>query len=449
MHQILVWQKGLLVAKLDHKKDIEENIEKSGLDIENISEEVEHHVKHIAHLSFKKWILGIGLLILTLAGIVISAGIGPVRVPPAMTARILISRIPGLGGVWDNLKDKVSIECNNLQERLSLIQNQTLSHNNGSQSGGKTVEIQEDIDAIRAKMRDLENYEIWIWQGRMPRIIVALLVGAGLSVSGVIFQGLVLNPLASSGTLGVSAGSAAGASIFIVFGSGLSVFSFAWGIPLSALAGGLITLGLVWFVARSGRGTTSPLSLILAGVIVGIFLGSAMSFIRIVAEEESLRTLTLWGGGSLASREWMHVKMAVPIIIAGILLAIINARDLNALSLGAEQARNLGVNVNRSRQILMITAAVITAGAVSVSGPIGFVGLVIPHSVRMLIGPDHRTLVPFSALGGGIFLLICDTVGRTLASPLELPVGIVTPLIGAPFFVYIYKTRMKSGAVIT
>jgi len=145
----------------------------------------------------------------------------------------------------------------------------------------------------------------------------------------------------------------------------------------------------------------------------------------------------------------MHVKMAVPIIIAGILLAIINARDLNALSLGAEQARNLGVNVNRSRQILMITAAVITAGAVSVSGPIGFVGLVIPHSVRMLIGPDHRTLVPFSALGGGIFLLICDTVGRTLASPLELPVGIVTPLIGAPFFVYIYKTRMKSGAVIT
>jgi iron complex transport system permease protein len=141
--------------------------------------------------------------------------------------------------------------------------------------------------------------------------------------------------------------------------------------------------------------------------------------------------------------------MAVPIIIAGILLAIVYSRDLNALSLGAQQARNLGINVTRSRQILMITAAIITAGAVSVSGPIGFVGLVIPHSVRMLIGPDHRTLVPFSALGGGIFLMLCDTLGRTIAAPLELPVGIVTSLIGAPFFVYIYKTRMRSGAVIT
>jgi iron complex transport system permease protein len=250
---------------LDQNRDIEENAE-------NLSDLVDQHVEYISHLTFKKWVFGACLLIVALSGIVISAGIGPVKVPPAIAARILISKLPGLDHIWHKPKEEIT---------------------------------------DRDKLRDLENYEIWIWQGRMPRIIVALLVGAGLSVSGVIFQGLVLNPLASSGTLGVSAGAAAGASTFIVFGSGLSVFSSAWGIPVAALAGGLITLGLVWFVARSGRGATSPLSLILAGVIMGIFLGSAMSFIRIVAEEESLRALTLWGVGSLASREWLHVKMAV------------------------------------------------------------------------------------------------------------------------------------------
>jgi len=279
--------------------------------------------------------------------------------------------------------------------------------------------------------------------------LIALLAGAGLAVSGAIFQGLVLNPLASSGTLGVSGGAAAGASLFMVLGAGTSLAHSALGIPIAAFSGAMLTLSLVWFVAKSGRGSTSPLSLILAGVIIGIFLGAAMSFIRIIAEEESLRTLTLWGVGSLASREWTHVKVCWPIVLVGILFAIVYARDLNLLSLGAQQARHIGVHVNRSRKILMITAALITAGAVSVAGPIGFVGLVVPHSVRMLIGPDHRTLIPFSALGGGFFLLVCDTVGRTIASPLELPVGIVTSLIGAPFFVYIYKTRMREGAVLT
>lgn len=432
-------------TELDEKEYIDKNTEYE-FDIDDISEVVNHHIKHIAHLTLKKWMLGIGLLLLMLAGIVLSSGIGSVRIPASITARILISRIPGLSFVWDSYKGKSLIKLEELQNKLSLLQSNVQRRNIDANNIDR---IREDIDIIKDEIRDLENYETWIWQGRMPRIIVALLVGAGLSISGVIFQGLVLNPLASSGTLGVSAGSTTGAYIFIVLGHTVTGFNFLWGIPISAFIGGLLTVYLVWFVAKSGRGATSPLSLILAGVIVGIFLGSAMSFIMIIAEEESLRVLTIWGVGSLASREWTHVKMAMPIIIVGILLSIISAKDLNALSLGAEQARNLGVNVNRSRQILMITAAMMTAGAVSVSGQIGFVGLVVPHSVRMLIGPDHNTLIPFSALGGGIFLLICDTVGRTLASPLELPVGIVTSLIGAPFFVYIYKTRMKSGAVIT
>jgi iron complex transport system permease protein len=402
--------------------------------MEDITQVVEHHVKYIAHLAFSKWMVGIGLLLLTLIGVVVSAGIGPVRIPPAVTARVLLSHLPGLGYLTTRPKTEISNQIDILRKQM--------------EEQGDNDALSSQIDERTEKLRDLENYEIWIWQGRMPRILVALLVGAGLSVSGVIFQGLVLNPLASSGTLGVSGGAAAGASLLIVFGAGLPLANSALAIPAAAFAGGLATLGLVWFVARSGRGTTSPLSLILAGVIVGIFLGSAMSFVRIVAEEESLRALTLWGVGSLAGREWVHVSMAWPIIVVGILSGIVRSRDLNVLSLGAQQARHIGVNVNRSRQILMVTAALLTAGAVSVSGPIGFVGLVVPHSVRMLVGPDHRTLIPFCALGGGFFLLFCDTIGRTIASPLELPVGIVTSLIGAPFFVYIYKTRMRGGAVI-
>ncbi len=417
---------------------IKENNEKYKSDIDNLSETVEHHIKYIAHLNFRKWIFGIVLVILTLLGIIVSAGIGPVKIPPTITARILISHIPGLNGIMDNFKYEIYEKLESLQKELSSAQNPE----------NKDL-IQKEISILTDKVRDIENFEIWVWQGRMPRIIVALLVGAGLSVSGVILQGLTLNPLASSGTLGITQGSAAGAAIFIVLSPGLSMSDFSLGIPISAFAGGLTTIFLVWFIAKSGRGATSPLSLILAGVIIGIFLGSAMSFIMIIAEEQSLRTITLWNVGSLTAREWMHVRMAVPIISIGILLATLFGKSLNALSLGAQQARTLGINVNRSRQSLMLVTAMITASAVSVSGPIGFVGLVIPHSFRMLIGPDHRTLIPFCALGGGIFLLICDTVGRTLASPLELPVGIVTSLIGAPFFVYIYKTRMKAGAVIT
>jgi len=419
----------------------------------NMAQIVERHVRSIAHRTFLKWIAGIGFLMITLGGVLVAAGIGPARIPPSATARFLLSRVPGLESLWTEQKSDLSGRMEGLRKEASRLREQVRQQEKSGLPAhalqSRWAAVEKEWEDCSEALRDLENYEIWIGQGRLPRILIALLAGAGLAVSGAIFQGLVLNPLASSGTLGVSGGAAAGASLFMVLGAGTSLAHSALGIPIAAFSGAMLTLSLVWFVAKSGRGSTSPLSLILAGVIIGIFLGAAMSFIRIIAEEESLRTLTLWGVGSLASREWTHVKVCWPIVLVGILFAIVYARDLNLLSLGAQQARHIGVHVNRSRKILMITAALITAGAVSVAGPIGFVGLVVPHSVRMLIGPDHRTLIPFSALGGGFFLLVCDTVGRTIASPLELPVGIVTSLIGAPFFVYIYKTRMREGAVLT
>jgi len=428
----------------------------SDISRKNMTDAVEHHIKYITHLAFLKWIVGIALLVITFGSVIISAGIGPARIPPGVTARILLSHLPGFGYLLTAQKLEISNRADALQKKIVRLQEQIKQLEENSSTGkqirllkSELFDVEKELSCCRESARDLENYKIWIWEGRMPRILLALLAGGGLAISGAIFQGLVLNPLASSGTLGVSGGAAAGASLFIVFGSGTFLAGNAFGIPVAAFLGAVITLSLVWFVAKSGRGSTSPLSLILAGVIVGLFLGALMSFIRIIAEEETLRTLTLWGVGSLAGREWTHVNMGWPVVLTGVFFAIVYARDLNLLSLGAQQARHLGVNVHRSRQILMVIAALITAGAVSVTGPIGFVGLVVPHSVRMLIGPDHRILIPFSALGGAFFLLFCDTVGRTIASPLELPVGIVTSLIGAPFFVYIYKTRMKEGAVIT
>lgn len=279
-----------------------------------------------------------------------------------------------------------------------------------------------------------------ILQIRLPRIIGAILVGTLLATAGVILQGVLRNPLADPYILGVSAGAGVGAALALGLKFTQSLMGIS-SIPFSAFLFALLAVFTVYNLARVA-GRTSPETLILAGVAVSAFAAAILSLIIILTGQ--LQSIYFWLLGGLSSIAWLEVINLVPYTIIGLLMAYFYSKELNALLLGEEMALSLGVEVERVRQILIFAAALMTAAAVSVSGLIGFVGLIIPHFVRLLLGANHRLLVPFSALGGALLVLGADILSRTVLSPQEIPIGIIMSLIGAPFFLYLLRRR-RSG----
>ncbi len=270
---------------------------------------------------------------------------------------------------------------------------------------------------------------------RLPRILSAAFVGAGLSVAGVIFQGLLLNPLADPYTLGISAGAAFGAALALVFNLQSAGF---YSLPLFAFAGALLSLFSVIYLATSEEYFSSG-NLILSGIIISTILSAGISFLKYLANER-VAIIIFWLMGSFASKTWPEVILVGSLFIIGYGICLFFARDLNIISLGERSAHTLGVNIKQVRLILLITASLITAVCVSISGIIGFVGLIIPHLMRFFVGADNQKLLPVCALAGAILLLSADTVTRALL-PTEVPIGILTALIGGPFFCYIFKKR--------
>ncbi|WP_196593281.1 FecCD family ABC transporter permease [Pectinatus sottacetonis] len=278
-----------------------------------------------------------------------------------------------------------------------------------------------------------------IWFIRMPRMLVGVLVGAALGTSGAVMQGVFSNPLAGPGMIGVSAGAATGAVIAIALGfSAQNMFL----LPAFAFAGSLFAIMLTVFLSMH-NGKIPVMTLLLAGVAVGMFLSAVTSGILTIIDEQKLQNYLFWIIGGLDYRRWQHVYIAVGPIIIGIVMMILLSRQLNILVLGDTEARAVGMSVLPFRMIMLSLAAIVTAAAVCVSGNIGFVGLVVPHMMRMIIGPDHRILLPASALAGAIILVICDSLGRIIMPPTEIRVGIMTALLGTPYFLYLLRRMQK------
>lgn len=288
--------------------------------------------------------------------------------------------------------------------------------------------------------------QLVVLQIRLPRLILGALAGGGLAVSGALMQGLFRNPLADPGLVGVSSGAALAALVVLVFGAPLLAGFPAWvgdsALSVAAFLGGSLTVGIVYRIAtRSGR--TSVATMLLAGIAVNALAAAVVGLLIFSSDDQQLRDFTFWSLGSLAGTGWAGLATGGILLMAGILAAPLLARPLNALLLGEAEARHLGIDVERVK-ITAITLATLAAGsAVALTGIIGFVGLVAPHLIRLALGPDHRVLIPGSALLGATLLLGADIVARTAVSPAELPIGIVTALIGAPFFLWLLLRRTE------
>lgn len=277
---------------------------------------------------------------------------------------------------------------------------------------------------------------------RLPRVILAMLVGASLSIAGAAFQGLLKNPLADPYTLGVSSGASLGAVIVFSFGitiSGLGVFT----LPAISVIMGMLTILFILSFTKAIDKTYSVESIILTGIIFSSFLSSVMSFLIAFSGEE-LKQIIRWLMGSVSMRGWEFVKMMLPFTIVGSTLLFINTKEINALSFGESAARNLGVNVKARKITILLGASLLTGAAVASSGTIGFVGLVIPHITRMIWGANHTHLLPLSLINGGSFLILADLAARTLLSPQEIPIGVITAMVGAPVFAFIF-IRYRKG----
>jgi len=276
---------------------------------------------------------------------------------------------------------------------------------------------------------------------RMPRVCMSALCGAGLALCGAAMQGLFRNPMAEPYVLGMSSGAGAGAAMAIALGAG-SFFGGA-AVPMCAFCGAALTIFLVYSLARTD-GRVPAETLLLAGIAVGFFLHAVVSFIKLCSTDEALRDIVLWLMGSFTGTTWKNVALVSPLIFAGGVVIIALASEINALQFGEESAMHLGVEVESVKRILLASTALITAACVAAGGILGFVGLGGPHVVRLLCGGNHRSLLGLSALAGGVFLVCADTVARSAGGVMEIPVGIVTAAIGAPWFVYLLRRRKKA-----
>ncbi|EAQ63915.1 hemin ABC transporter, permease protein, putative [Marinomonas sp. MED121] len=321
--------------------------------------------------------------------------------------------------------------------------------------GPMSVSMLDSLSVISAKLGLHESnvngvVETVITQIRLPRTLLAMLVGAALAVCGAAMQGLFRNPLADPGLVGVTGGaSLAAVSMIVLGGTALSFINQILGqysLMLVSFLGALITTSLVSRIATTKYGT-SVTSMLLAGIAIGIVTGAAVGFLTYFADDSQLRSLTFWAMGSVGGATWQTVLSAGSLIAVPLILIPLQAKQLNALLLGESEARHLGIDVERVKRRLIFLTAVAVGACVSVSGMIGFVGLIVPHLVRLTLGPDHRYLLPLSALLGALFLLIADILSRTIIAPAELPIGLITTLIGGPFFIGMVVYRARSNAL--
>ncbi|MBI4296088.1 MAG: iron chelate uptake ABC transporter family permease subunit [Chloroflexi bacterium] len=273
---------------------------------------------------------------------------------------------------------------------------------------------------------------------RLPRILLTALVGAALAVAGATYQGLFRNPLADPYLIGVSQGAGLGATIGFLLPLPVT-FPILGIVPVLAFAGAFLSAGSVYFLARRGR-TVSLTTLILAGVAIGAFLAAVTSYLLLTAGEK-LPGIIFWLMGGFSLSHWREFLLVLPYVLVGSAVIFLYSQPLNVLQLGDEQAQQLGVNVERVKLILLLAATLVTAAAVSFVGTIGFVGIIVPHGARLIWGPDHRFLIPLSALAGASFLILADTFARSVLGPVEVPVGVVTAFCGAPFFLYLLRSR--------
>lgn len=336
-------------------------------------------------------VMGAGL-VLVLAVLLLATGLGAVPVPAGEVVGILLNRLPG-------------------------------------------VEVAGDWPAA---------HEVILWDVRLPRVILGLLAGIGLAAAGAAFQGLFRNPMADPYVVGVSAGAALGASLAIVFMARLQV-RFIGPVPLAAFAGGLAATFLVYRLAAVG-GRLPVLGLLLAGVSVGSISTALLSLVLYLTTPQARDAILFWLMGGLGAATWRQVAWLVPYTALGLGVLMYYSRELNALLMGEEEARHLGVDAERVKAIVLLAGTLLAASAVAFSGTIGFVGLVVPHTVRFLVGPDHRYLIPAAALGGGALLMAADALARTALRPHELPVGLIMAVTGGPFFLYLLRRHLRPPA---
>jgi len=285
--------------------------------------------------------------------------------------------------------------------------------------------------------------DIILFQLRLPRVLLAAVVGAGLAAAGAVFQALFRNPMADPAIIGVSSGAALGAIVVILAGGGAALGGM--GVSAAAFLGALATAFLVYRLARLGP-SVQVATLLLAGIavaaIISAFISLAMTF-----SGQQIRLIYFWLLGGLGARGWQSLAAAAPLVLVGTVAALGTARDLNLTALGEERAAQLGLEVERFKTLMLATGALLTAAAVSVAGLIGFVGLMTPHILRLLVGANHRRLIPASILGGAAFMILADLAARTVVSPEEIPVGAVTAVLGGPFFLYLLRRERKAASV--
>ena len=315
----------------------------------------------------------------------------------------------------------------------------------GLTSGAVTLSTQQILAALWALITGQDNIApqlAVITMIRLPRLLLAILVGAVLAVSGAAMQGLFRNPLADPGLIGVSSGAALAAVLVIVLGNWLPLPSGPMTLPLAAAAGGLLATIVVYRLGRSSDGTDVA-TLLLAGIAINAIAGAATGLLTYFANDTELRTLTFWLMGSLAGIGWSQFVLAGPFMLLCAVALCALGRPLNAFLLGEDVAHHLGYPVERVKALTVLLCAVAVGAAVSLAGIIGFVGLVVPHLLRLVIGADHRLLLPASALLGAAGLVLADTAARTIVSPAELPIGILTTLLGGPFFLFLLLRRRR------
>ncbi|MBV4367232.1 FecCD family ABC transporter permease [Erwinia phyllosphaerae] len=285
-------------------------------------------------------------------------------------------------------------------------------------------------------------WQIW-WTIRLPRVLLAILVGSALAVSGATMQGLFRNPLADPGLLGISSGASLALACAIVMPLTLPAVLALWWPMLAAFVGSLAVTIVIFLLSRRSRTTLSRL--LLAGIAINAICGAAVGVLSWLSNDQQLRQLSLWGMGSLGQAQWSTVSACAALVIPAMLATQWQAKRLNLLQLGDEEAHYLGVNVRQTQRVLLVLSALLVAAAVAVSGVIGFIGLVVPHLIRLCAGGDHRWLLPASALLGAMLLMAADTLARTLVAPAEMPVGLLTSLLGAPWFLWLILRRRESG----
>ncbi len=288
--------------------------------------------------------------------------------------------------------------------------------------------------------------ETIIFQVRLPRVLGAALVGAALSTAGVLFQGLLRNPMADPYVIGTASGAAFGATLAMLLP--LSVVFYGFGlVPIAAFLGALAAVLIVYRLAHFG-GKTPIVSMLLAGFVVSSFLVAIVMLLLTMSDRLGLRLQQVFSFlmGGISVTYWQQIAVISPLVLIGVIIAQLFAGHLNAFSVGEEGAAYLGINVEREKMIILGIGSLLTACAVSIGGLIGFVGLIMPHAIRLILGPDHRLLLPASALAGASFLMLADLLARTLLSPAEIPVGVLTALIGAPFFIYLLRRMRREYA---